>query len=112
MEQLPAKATPYLSGIVPTRPCLPYTPSPLSHGDYENCPSVLPAIPTTNHPVSDLSAVPSGMLGTMGKPKRTFPPDQLAEFKQVVEGSDLTKIGLVEILKKRYVPFFEWIATI
>lgn len=36
------------------------------------------------------------------KAKRSFPPEQLAEFKQVVEGSDLTKTGLIEILKKRY----------
>ncbi|EAU31210.1 conserved hypothetical protein [Aspergillus terreus NIH2624] len=36
------------------------------------------------------------------KAKRTFPPDQLEEFKQVVNGSDLTKTGLIEILKKRF----------
>lgn len=40
-----------------------------------------------------------------GKAKRPFPPEQLSEFKQVVEGSDLTKAGLIEILKKRYVIF-------
>ncbi|KKK22752.1 hypothetical protein ARAM_007215 [Aspergillus rambellii] len=37
-----------------------------------------------------------------GRPKRGFPMEQLAEFKQVVEGSDLTKAGLIEILKKRF----------
>ncbi|KAL5355392.1 chromatin assembly factor 1 subunit A-domain-containing protein [Aspergillus floccosus] len=36
------------------------------------------------------------------KAKRMFPPDQLEEFKQVVNGSDLTKTGLIEILKKRF----------
>jgi hypothetical protein len=36
-----------------------------------------------------------------GKP---FPPDQLAAFKEAVEGSDLTKAGLIEVLKKRYIP--------
>ncbi|CAI7605385.1 unnamed protein product [Penicillium glandicola] len=36
------------------------------------------------------------------KAKRPFPPDQLADFKEAVEGSDLSKIGLVEILKKRF----------
>lgn len=35
------------------------------------------------------------------KAKRPFPPEQLSEFKEVVEGSDLSKIGVVEILKKR-----------
>lgn len=38
------------------------------------------------------------------KPKRQFPPDQLAELKGIVEGSDLTKTGLIEVVKKRYVP--------
>jgi chromatin assembly factor 1 subunit A len=38
------------------------------------------------------------------KAKRPFPPEQIAEFKEAVEGSDLSKIGLVEILKKRLVP--------
>lgn len=37
------------------------------------------------------------------KAKRPFPPEQLSEFKEVVEGSDLSKIGVIEILKKRYV---------
>lgn len=37
------------------------------------------------------------------KAKRPFPPDQLADFKEAVQGSDLSKIGLVEILKKRFV---------
>jgi chromatin assembly factor 1 subunit A len=37
------------------------------------------------------------------KAKRPFPPEQLADFKEAVEGSDLSKIGLVEILKKRSV---------
>lgn len=38
------------------------------------------------------------------KPKRPFPPDQLAELKGIVDGSDLTKTGLIEVVKKRYVP--------
>jgi chromatin assembly factor 1 subunit A len=36
-----------------------------------------------------------------GNPKRAFPDDQVPELKSVVEGSDLTKTGLVEVLKKR-----------
>lgn len=42
-------------------------------------------------------------LASTSKAKRPFPPELLDEFKQVVEGSDLSKIGVVEILKKRYV---------
>lgn len=55
---------------------------------------------------ADLSQ-PGGFLqadrGTTapGKGKRPFPPEHLAEFKSVVEGSDLSKMGVVEVLKKR-----------
>ncbi|OJJ48485.1 hypothetical protein ASPZODRAFT_130529 [Penicilliopsis zonata CBS 506.65] len=37
-----------------------------------------------------------------GRVKRPFPPEQLAEFKAAVDGSDLTKAGLIEVLKKRF----------
>lgn len=37
------------------------------------------------------------------KAKRPFPAELLPEFKQAVEGSDLSKLGLVETLKKKYV---------
>lgn len=40
---------------------------------------------------------------TTSKAKRPFPPEQLDEFRQVVEGSELSKIGTIEILKKRYI---------
>ncbi|KAI9040222.1 putative chromatin assembly factor 1 subunit A [Aspergillus affinis] len=36
------------------------------------------------------------------KAKKGLPAEQLEEFKQVVNGSDLSKLGLVEILKKRF----------
>ncbi|KAJ5831938.1 hypothetical protein N7474_000249 [Penicillium riverlandense] len=39
---------------------------------------------------------------TVSKAKRPFPPEQLDEFKKTVEGNDLSKIGLVEILKKKF----------
>lgn len=55
----------------------------------------VPALPGT--PAAGGTLPPS-------KAKRPFPPEQLAEFKEAVEGSDLSKIGLVEILKKRLVP--------
>ncbi|KAJ5104698.1 hypothetical protein NUU61_002045 [Penicillium alfredii] len=54
-------------------------------------------------PSLDGPTVGGALPPTMSKLKRPFPPDQLEEFKQVVEGSDLSKIGVVEILKKRYV---------
>ncbi|KAJ5416959.1 uncharacterized protein N7487_000509 [Penicillium crustosum] len=54
-------------------------------------------VPTVPRAVAASSALPP-----TSKAKRPFPPDQLAEFKEAVEGSDLSKIGLVEILKKRF----------
>ncbi|KAI9373792.1 chromatin assembly factor 1 subunit A-domain-containing protein [Aspergillus egyptiacus] len=56
-----------------------------------------PALPTPG-PL----AMQDGSTVAAGKPKRAFPAEQLGEFKAVVEGSDLTKMGLIEILKKRF----------
>lgn len=36
-----------------------------------------------------------------GKPTRMIAEELLAEFKEAVEGSNLTKAGLVEVLKKQ-----------
>lgn len=54
-------------------------------------------------------ALGSALPPAATKAKRPFPPDLLPEFKQAVEGSDLSKIGLVEFLKKKYV--FPWTRT-
>ncbi|MCJ1258580.1 hypothetical protein MMC24_006413 [Lignoscripta atroalba] len=35
-------------------------------------------------------------------PKRIIPPDLMDDFKKAIQGSDLTKAGLVEILKKQF----------
>lgn len=55
--------------------------------------------PSSEAPATVGAALPT----TTSKAKRPFPPEQLDEFKQAVEGSDLSKLGLVEILKKRSV---------
>lgn len=55
------------------------------------------------NPGPDAPAVGSALPSAATKAKRPFPPELLPEFKQAVEGSDLSKIGLVEILKKKYV---------
>lgn len=39
------------------------------------------------------------------KPRIQFPEDKLDEFKEAVSGSNLTKAGLIEVLKKRYALF-------
>ncbi|CRG87332.1 Chromatin assembly factor 1 subunit rlf2 [Talaromyces islandicus] len=57
--------------------------------------SQMPLAPTARPGMGIESAGPS----KKGKP---FPPDQLAAFKEAVEGSDLTKAGLIEVLKKRF----------
>ncbi|KAJ5573824.1 uncharacterized protein N7459_008251 [Penicillium hispanicum] len=51
---------------------------------------------------SDTPAVGSALPASLSKAKRPFPPELLEQFKQVVEASDLSKIGTVEILKKRF----------
>lgn len=59
--------------------------------------------------VSAFGSGPTGHISTsgdrgvpaVGRVKRPFPPEHLAEFKQAVDGSDLSKTGLVEVLKKK-----------
>ncbi|KAL8709542.1 MAG: hypothetical protein Q9220_005784 [cf. Caloplaca sp. 1 TL-2023] len=36
-------------------------------------------------------------------PRRIIPPEVLGDFKRAIEGSDLTKAGLIEILKKQFI---------
>jgi chromatin assembly factor 1 subunit A len=43
--------------------------------------------------------IPRQKVGVLAKP---IPAELLAEFKKAIEGSDLTKVGLVEVLKKRF----------
>jgi chromatin assembly factor 1 subunit A len=40
--------------------------------------------------------------GKSKPPRRLIPAEHLPEFKAEVEGSDLTKIALIEALKKKY----------
>jgi chromatin assembly factor 1 subunit A len=36
------------------------------------------------------------------KPKKLIPAEDMEAFKQAVSGSDLSKVGLVEVLKKKF----------
>lgn len=69
------------------------------------------------HPISSTANLPMLPNGTSittllmdGKrdvaacrpPKRLLPPEILGDFKKAVQGSDLTKVGLIEILKKQF----------
>ncbi|KKZ68865.1 hypothetical protein EMCG_00036 [[Emmonsia] crescens] len=63
--------------------------------------STLPSSTLTTTLPSGQSTLLPGAPSTQ-KPRRPFPPDQVAEFKQVIAGSNLTKAGLIEVLKKRF----------
>lgn len=45
---------------------------------------------------------PSGIASKPAKAKRLIPSEQLPAFKAEIEGKDLTKIGMVEALKKMF----------
>lgn len=47
--------------------------------------------------------VSTPVIGDNSKKARpTVPEDQLESFKRAIEGSDMTKAGLVEVLKKQF----------
>ena len=53
------------------------------------------------YPLMSTTMDETRMQQATGKIKRVLPAEQMGEFKQAVEGSDLTKAGLIDILKKR-----------
>lgn len=64
------------------------------------------ALPTPGLAAAGLKPPPSYVNGppqskASQAPKRMVAPDVLEDFKRAVEGSDLTKAGLVEVLKKQ-----------
>ncbi|MCJ1310423.1 hypothetical protein MMC25_004087 [Agyrium rufum] len=62
----------------------------------------LPIVPVLR-PGADASKLPlsNGIVVTK-LPKKSLPADLLEDFKRAVDGSDLTKAGLIEILKKQF----------
>ncbi|KAL2371959.1 hypothetical protein RJ035_006308 [Blastomyces gilchristii] len=62
--------------------------------------TTLPSTLTTTLPSGQSTLLPVAVSNQ--KPRRSFPPDQVAEFKEVIDGSNLTKAGLIEVLKKRF----------
>ncbi|CAI6293239.1 unnamed protein product [Periconia digitata] len=64
---------------------------------------------TLNLPSSSSASLPgfsssttSTSSSSSSKPKQTIPPDQLAAFKAAIDGQDLTKIAMIEALKKKF----------
>ena len=45
---------------------------------------------------------PQGPKSKAALPSKPIPPELLEDFKKAVDGSDLTKAGLIEVLKKKY----------
>jgi chromatin assembly factor 1 subunit A len=54
--------------------------------------------PTSSIPHPPPSAAPSKDT----KPKKLLPPEELQRFKEAVEGNNLSKVGLIEVLKKQF----------
>jgi chromatin assembly factor 1 subunit A len=60
-------------------------------------------------PPSAFSNLSTGALQTPlpaaskgGKEKKVLSPEDLASFKEEVQGSNLSKVGLIEVLKKKF----------
>lgn len=68
-----------------------------------------PRLPLSSRPVNGLlntlnmSQKPSPETSAKAvKPKRMIPGEQLPAFKAEIDGQDLTKIGMIEALKKKF----------
>lgn len=74
-----------------------------------NGPMNPPRLPLAARPVNGLlntlnstSSAPSSGAAKATKTKRMVAPEQLQAFKDEVEGQDLTKLGMIEALKKKF----------
>lgn len=68
-----------------------------------------PRLPLSSRPVNGLlntlntpQSSSAGNATKAVKPKRMISADQLAAFKAEIEGQDLTKLGMIEALKKKF----------
>ena len=83
---------------------------PLSHLNPHHATNGTCAPSTVSQELSAFAA-PTGLVSSgsqvtsssSGKPHKFVPDDLLPAFKSAIEGSDMTKAGLVEVLKKQYV---------
>ena len=68
-------------------------------------PSSSPQLGTDTN-IGDTSCFPvksSTIKQRSSAPSKPIPTDLLEDFKKAIDGSDLTKAGLIEVLKKKYV---------
>ncbi len=63
--------------------------------------TILPATATWKDRPSDPSATTKPSKPSK-PPPRLLPPELMEDFKEAVQGNDLTKVGLLEVLKKQY----------
>lgn len=69
-----------------------------------------PRLPLASRPVNGLlntlnmasAPVPPTSNAKAVKPKRMIPSEDLAAFRSAIEGRDLTKLGMIEALKKEF----------
>jgi chromatin assembly factor 1 subunit A len=64
--------------------------------------TVLPLVKAESENIALPISKQRGRAGDPNKPLKLISPDLLPAFKHAVEGSDLTKAGLIEILKKQF----------
>ena len=48
------------------------------------------------------AAIAAAATTVSGAPKKLVPPEYMEEFKRAIDGSDMTKAGLIEVLKKAF----------
>jgi chromatin assembly factor 1 subunit A len=58
--------------------------------------------PIPSHSTSSSSRPTTTSLTANAKPKKLIPAEDMDDFKREVEGSNLSKIGLIEVLKKKF----------
>jgi chromatin assembly factor 1 subunit A len=51
---------------------------------------------------SSSSTIPSSTRSKSAKPPKLLPADDIPKFKEAVQGSNLSKVGLIEVLKKQF----------
>ena len=56
---------------------------------------------------TSMASLKPPMKGSHGS-RRLVDPDDMDDFRSAVKGSDLTKTGLIEVLKKRSVLFIDF----
>jgi chromatin assembly factor 1 subunit A len=64
--------------------------------------SQFPTHPLLSQPPSSTPSSTAAISGKPAKEKKLLPTDDLEKFKREVEGSDLSKVGLIEVLKKKF----------